>query len=100
MNILFVIAVLFGCYSAEAIDDVISIGFDETEMSERIEDGTCFYEWHEDVAIDSEYKRFMWADGDVMVVLHGKTPDGRSIYFWGPLEKYKSLYHSKVFNKV
>ena len=89
MNILFVVAVLFGCYSSEAIDDVITDSFDETEMMELIESRECFYGWHNDVAVDKVYKRFLWGDGDEMVVLHGKTPDGRDIYFWGPEKKYK-----------
>ena len=91
MNILFVISVLFGCYSTEAIDDVISSHFDETEMMERLEDKSCFYGWHEGVAIDRVYKRFLWEDGDKMVVLHGLAPDKKDILFWMPLSKYEKM---------
>ena len=87
MSILFVIAVLFGCYSSEAIDDVISDVFDETEMMELIDQEECFYGWHNNVAVDGIYKEFVWEDGEEMFVMHGTMPDGREIYYWTMAKK-------------
>ena len=98
MEVLFTLSVLFGCYSSGAIDEVITDRFDETEMRELVDSGECFYGWHEEVAVDGIYKSFLWSDNDEMVVMHGRMPDGKDIYFWGPLDKYKEHLHNSVFH--
>lgn len=87
----FVTVVLFGCYSAAAIDEVIDLEFNPTEMREQIEFGACFYGWTPDVKVGEIYKEFKWSDGDDMYVLKGKAPNGDSIYFWAPKSKIESL---------
>jgi len=84
----FVVSVLFGCYSSVAIDEIITEKFDLTEMQEQIENETCFYGWVSDVNVTEVYKKFVWSDGDKMVVLKGKAPNGDSIYFWTSKEKF------------
>jgi hypothetical protein len=92
----FVTVVLFGCYSAQAIDEIIDTSFDLTEMQEQINEGACFYEYTPDIKATSIYKRFLWSDGDKMVVVKGKSPEGDNVYFWVPEKKLEKLQGPKV----
>ncbi len=101
----FVTAVIFGCFSAGAMDEVISESeegvytFDSTEMMEQIEENACFYAYIPDVEVEGVHKEFKWSDGDNMVVAKGKAPNGDSIYFWLPKDKYE-MFRNKHLTKT